>query len=616
MNSNKKLLLIVTVMLLVLMVAIVVNVALNFRNYSYKSALDKAKATATYVQDGLTAHMVNGIMDKREFFLNNIKNHKEIQNFWIIRAPNVIKQFGPGFKNEGVRDGIDENVLKSGKLAYTVKENSDKAILRVTIPYKASAYGSPNCLQCHDAKEGDVLGAISVEFDITDTRYVGIMTVGKIILINLVFLIIALFGVNYFFKPIMNLFSELGKMIRYAHMGDYSKRITLNVQGEGKEVVQQINTLFEKLDSTFNDLKNSLSTFVTSSRITCENPLEESRKIINELSNIYKFKKTIELDSTYKDIFTRIYYVLEEQFDLKNYKVYLIDKEKNERELLHKHGSELLCECSSIDKNADMCRAYRTRTEVMSVDFENVCQHCEVKEKETEYICVPFDINSEVAFIVSIYTQNPQEYKQIQSELKHIENYFDAAKPVLESKLLMQKLKESSLKDGLTGLYNRRFLENFIEKFTKQADRAAKTYAVMMIDIDFFKMVNDTYGHDVGDTVIKELARVLKSSIRASDMAIRYGGEEFLVMLYNPEKAKVLEIATTIAEKFKSIEFYAAGTTFKKTLSIGIAYYPEQAESIWQAIKYADTALYEAKNNGRDQVVEFNATMYENGEQY
>ena len=615
MNSHKKLLLIVTVMLLVLMTAIVINVALNFRDYSYKSALDKANSTAIYVRDGLTAHMVNGIMDKREFFLNNIKNHKDIKDFWIIRSPKVVAQFGPGFKNEGARDAIDKEVIKTGKMRYTITETSNEAILRVTIPYIASAYGSPNCLQCHQAKEGDVLGAISVKFDIQDTRNAGILTIVKIIAINIVFLIIALAAINYFFKPIMNLFHELSKMISYAHMGDYSKRITLKVKGEGQEVIEQINNLFEKLDQTFKNLKNSLSTFVASSQIACQNPLEESQKIINELSNIYKFKKTIELDRTYKDIFERIYYILEERFHIKNYKFYLVDKEKNERELIHKIGNINDCDCSDVDKNAELCRAFRTQNEVLSADFEQVCRFCEAK-KGIEYLCIPFDINSELALVISIFTSDPQEYAYIQSTFTDIENYLEAAKPVLESKFLMQKLKESSLKDGLTGLYNRRFLENFIDKFAKQADRANKSYAVMMIDIDFFKMVNDTYGHDVGDTVIKELGHILKSNIRSSDMAIRYGGEEFLVLLYNPEKSKVLDIAQNIADKFKSVEFQAGAASFKKTLSLGISYYPEQAESIWQAIKYADTALYVAKESGRDKVVEFDPSMYQNGEQY
>jgi hypothetical protein len=495
MNSNKKLLLIVTVMLLLLMTAIVVNVAINFRDYSYKSALDKASSTAKYVRDGLTAHMVNGIMDKREFFLNNIKNHKDIQDFWIIRGKKVIEQFGPGFKNEGARDSIDKEVIESGEMHYKIIETADKATLRVTIPYIASAYGSPNCLNCHNANEGDVLGAISMEFDIQETRYAGIRTVAKIIGINIIFLIIALIAINYFFKPIMTLFSELSKMIQYAHMGDYSKRIDLHLKSnEGREVVDQINNLFEKLQSTFKDLKNSLSTFVSSSQIVCQNPLEESKKIISELSNIYKFKKTIELDRTYEDIFERIVDILQNRFLINNYKIFIMHKESGERELIHSLGDITKCDCSDIDKNIELCRAHRTGVEVLSIDFNNICKYCK-NEEGYEYICIPFSINNEIDIVISIFTPDRSEYDRVQGLIKHIENYLDAAKPVLESKLLMKKLKDSALKDTLTGLYNRRFLENFIEKFTKQASRVEANYVVMMIDIDYFKMVNDTYCH-------------------------------------------------------------------------------------------------------------------------
>ncbi|SFV58409.1 Sensory box sensor/GGDEF/EAL domain protein [hydrothermal vent metagenome] len=608
MNTHKKLLLIVTVMLLVLMMAIVINVALNFREYSYKSALNKAQATAEYVRDGLTAHMVNGIMDKREFFLNNIKNHKDIQSFWIIRAPNVIKQFGKGFENEKMRDAIDKKVIESGKMHYTIKESSNEATLRVTIPYVATAYGSPNCLDCHNAKEGDVLGAISLKFNISETRYISLITIAKIIAINIIFLIIALLSINYFFRPILNLFNELNQMIQNADRGDYSKRITLDIQGEGKEVVEQINNLFEKLESTFKNLKTSLSTFVANAKIACQNPLEESQKIIDELSNIYKFKKTIELDRTHEDIFKRIYYILQERFYIKEYKFYLVDKEKNERELLHYCGNINKSDCTKADKDANLCRAFRTHSEVLSIDFEHVCTYC-TTDKDTEYLCISFDINNEFSLIISFFTEDQEEYKRIQNIITDIENYLEAAKPVLESKFLMKKLEESSLKDGLTDLYNRRFLEGFLDKFEKQADREKKSYAIMMIDIDFFKNVNDTYGHDVGDVVIKELANTLKSNIRSSDIAIRYGGEEFLVLLYNPDRSKVISIANKIANRFKNIEFHAGDKSFKKTLSIGISYYPEQADSIWQAIKFADIALYVAKESGRNRIVEFTPDM-------
>jgi diguanylate cyclase (GGDEF)-like protein len=133
----------------------------------------------------------------------------------------------------------------------------------------------------------------------------------------------------------------------------------------------------------------------------------------------------------------------------------------------------------------------------------------------------------------------------------------------------------------------------------------------MMIDIDFFKQVNDNYGHDAGDIVIETLADLLKSFIRDSDMAVRYGGEEFLVLLRNTTHEATMKIASNILKAFKAKSFSFGSDSVTKSLSIGIARLPQDNDSIWKVIKYADIALYEAKNTGRDKIVEFTPEMCE-----
>jgi len=108
----------------------------------------------------------------------------------------------------------------------------------------------------------------------------------------------------------------------------------------------------------------------------------------------------------------------------------------------------------------------------------------------------------------------------------------------------------------------------------------------------------------------------MKESIRNSDIAVRYGGEEFLILLQNTTQETTLQIAQNIHEKFKSEIFTANGVTFIKTLSIGISYYPNDADTLWKTIKYADDALYSAKNSGRDKIVEFETSMHNGGEDY
>ena len=214
--------------------------------------------------------------------------------------------------------------------------------------------------------------------------------------------------------------------------------------------------------------------------------------------------------------------------------------------------------------------------------------------------------------MISINTQEKNELNKINSFIPSIKNYLEAAKPVIESRILTSKLRESSLKDAMTGLYNRRFLEEFIDKIMNQAKRNEDTYSVLMLDVDYFKNVNDTYGHDVGDKVIAAIGTVLQNSIREADLAIRYGGEEFVVLLHNATREGTLKVAQKIHQSFANLSFDVGhGQSIKKTMSIGIAIFPTDADSIWKCIKFADTALYVAKTTGRNKIVEFTPDMIE-----
>jgi diguanylate cyclase (GGDEF)-like protein len=136
-----------------------------------------------------------------------------------------------------------------------------------------------------------------------------------------------------------------------------------------------------------------------------------------------------------------------------------------------------------------------------------------------------------------------------------------------------------------------------------------------MLDVDFFKSVNDTYGHDIGDKVIKEVANVLQENIRESDLAIRYGGEEFVVLLHNADEDGALKVAKKIHTAFGDLVFdVGGGETIQKTISIGMAFFPKDGDTIWKCIKYADTALYVAKTTGRNKVVIYTKEMSESGE--
>jgi len=187
---------------------------------------------------------------------------------------------------------------------------------------------------------------------------------------------------------------------------------------------------------------------------------------------------------------------------------------------------------------------------------------------------------------------------------------------VIETKRLMETLREANLRDPMTGLNNRRFLEEYVETLVNNVHRKKGHLSILMLDLDYFKMVNDTYGHDAGDAVLKALAKVLKHSVRASDMVIRYGGEEFLIILQDTDAGKADAIAEKIRVSVESIKTQVAGVVIQKTISIGISDFPSDSDTFWQAVKYADVALYQAKETGRNRVVRFNASMWVDKKEY
>ena len=613
MKTKTKILLIVTIMLLFLGLANLINIFLHFRDNSISNAFEKSKMAANIVKNGLTSHMVNGTMDKREYFLKQISLNDEIRSLWLVRGENVIKQYGTGLSDETARDTIDKEVLKSGKIQKSLDETINKMILRVTIPYIASSnIISTNCLACHDVKEGDTLGAISMEFDISELRAQGAITLFKIMGMNLIFIIFILFLINYYITPFTKLFATLREGIKKAYQGDFTHKFTTTIGGDAGEIVTHINTLFSKIQHSFGDVRQSLATFAPRNGIKFDNPLDEANQIIHELSDIYKFKKTIELDTTKQIVYTRIVNIFKTKYNMKHFALYEINDKKRTRELIHIDGQKSIC-YASVDENSLECRAYRTETNVVSTEFTDLCQGCE--RKDIYYSCFFYNINDEYSIVVSITSKNQDDIKAINKEIPHLKNYLEAAKPVIESKLLTEKLRQTSLKDGMTGLYNRRFLEEFIEQFMSQADRNKETYHIMMLDVDWFKQVNDTYGHDIGDMVIVEIGKLLKKHIRTSDMAIRYGGEEFIILLQNATDDGAMMVAKNIHSGFAATEFSVGpGESMFKTLSIGISKFPTDGDTIWKCIKYADTALYVAKDTGRNKIVTFESEMFESNE--
>ncbi len=166
---------------------------------------------------------------------------------------------------------------------------------------------------------------------------------------------------------------------------------------------------------------------------------------------------------------------------------------------------------------------------------------------------------------------------------------------------LNEELKTASRVDGLTGLYNRRYWQERFDEMDKLCVRREKPSTALMLDIDHFKRINDTYGHQAGDKVIKMLAALIKRCVRETDLAGRYGGEEFAIILNDSSVEDAKIVAERIRQLAKRLVVEHEGESISFTVSLGLAQFSPDFKGAMAWLECADQALYEAKENGRNQ---------------
>ena len=614
MKSNTKITLIIFSMVVLLTSIIVVLVAIGSRQIGYDAVKKKAYLTADIVKNSLTSHMVNGNMAQRDVFLDSISQLKNVQSLWLVRAKSVSEQFGnSNLANEKPKDEIDLQVLNTGIEKIVIEESLYTANLRITIPYTASSLDRPNCLNCHNAKEGEVLGAISLSFDISEDRGSNIMVLIYIIGTISIFLIVFLIFMRKKITPYTNSFDSLSDVLKKVHEGDYSIRANPGVLKEDKEVSNWLNELIEKLETVLTGIEKNLTSFVHNRTSNVNHDkLITAKEIIEDISEIYHYKKTIENDLTIDDIYHRLILVLKDKLEINCFVIFETDLLKDERKTIFASNDAIAC-CDLKQNIKEACRAERINSIVSSENFPEICRVAKCKVDEN-YICIPFYVNEQKNIVIHIISKSQDELNNLKYKIGIIKKYLEETKPILESKILMEALRQKNLTDSLTGLYNRKYLDEIVEKQLNLDMKNGVVYAIMFLDIDYFKMVNDTYGHDVGDDILRKLAITMKKSISSNETLIRYGGEEFLILMKNATQESAKELANKINADFSKIIFNYGGDSFSKTVSIGYSFFPTDTDQFWKCIKYADISLYEAKSTGRNKVIKFSKDILKNGD--
>jgi diguanylate cyclase (GGDEF)-like protein/PAS domain S-box-containing protein len=273
------------------------------------------------------------------------------------------------------------------------------------------------------------------------------------------------------------------------------------------------------------------------------------------------------------------------------------------RSLAEVIGSWAGCQLPAMEFEPTACWALRTGHPhlVPAGDSTTPCAHAAgVKHM---YLCLPILAQGETLGI--LHLQATDEAPQLNAAELSFKATFAAQVGLSIANIkLREALRTQSVRDALTGLYNRRYLEEILDREVRRAARAAQSLGVLMIDLDHFKSFNDTYGHDAGDAVLREIGVSLTKGIRAEDFVCRFGGEEFVVILPTADLEASRARAERLRSKVKELTILHQGRSMGMlTISVGVAVFPEHGVSPKEVMAAADAALYEAKRGGRDQVV-------------
>lgn len=514
---------------------------LEQRNLAIEQSKDFATSVHQMTLAGLTGMMITGTIGYRKLFLEQIEESNHIQSLKVFRGDPVIKQYGLGFDGETASNALETTVLISGEPYFNVVRDKDgQERLKAIIPVKAAEnYLGKNCLICHDVPAGTVLGAVSMDVSLAKAAETTHAFGLRAVLVGAL-LCIPLGGLIWFFIGglVTRPLREMTRGLNQVADGDIEQAKPLPIlrQDEVGEATTAFNRVMAKTGELLQQQRLA--------KIVFENSLE---------------------GITVTDAQSRIQLVNKAFSDTTGYAP---EDVIGQTPGLLKSGKQ----------GADFYEAF---WQALQRDGE---WRGEIWNKRKNG---------------SIYPEwlNVSAVRNRQGEVEH---YVAIFSDITERKEREEAITFQAFHDALTGLPNRLLFKERLDQALVQAKRTReRTPAVMFLDLDKFKQINDTLGHDVGDLLLKEVAGRLKRSVRAVDTVARMGGDEFTILL--PEvssPADVEAVATKIlAAMQEPVDLGSEARVV--TTSIGISIYPADGRDSDELMKAADAAMYQVKRTGR-----------------
>lgn len=529
----------------------------QFDDMGIKDIETQANETSDGLINGLNLLMVTGqIFDpgNRELLVKKMSSSPFVKELHVARAEQVNKQFGPGLPSEAPRDDLVKNVIASGLPSYVREDTAEGLhVLRAVIPFVVSEnFRGTNCLSCHFVQPGSVNGAADIRMDLSahDQKIVALK---QWLWTGMLFFQITLSGlIALFVRVILN--RHISKPIQDLQhkindirtSGDLSMRIGLDGKHPDiNKIAQSVNSFIGNLERATRET-NMLAKVVENS--------EEAILVTDASQNIVFVNGSFERITGYR-------------FD----------------EVIGRNPRILKSGMQDADHYKNMWR----------------------------------EINGKGSWKGEIFNRrkNGQIFPEWQSisAVKNsqgvVTNYVSIFMDITKRKEAEEHINRMANFDALTGLANRNLLNDRLSQALLNAHRKGSKVAVMFLDLDNFKNINDGHGHSAGDALLKIVAKRLLECIREGDTVARQGGDEFILLLPDVDGTQgVTKVAEKILNSVAS-PYSIAGHEMHVSVSIGIAVYPDDGESVDVIFKNADTAMYNAKQDGRDRYRLFTPDM-------
>lgn len=243
--------------------------------------------------------------------------------------------------------------------------------------------------------------------------------------------------------------------------------------------------------------------------------------------------------------------------------------------------------------------------EVKTANDRILCAH--MNPNRTDWnLCLPFTAQGEALGVMHLEAPLESMATNAEQEAERMQFFGTVAETLalaISNITLREELRQQALRDPLTGLYNRRYLDDTLHREVRRAERSGEPLSLLLLDIDHFKSCNDTFGHDAGDTVLKRLGDLLSGWTRAGDVVSRYGGEEFVALLPQTDAETAVYRADTLRRQFEALAITHEGRALGSwTISAGVAVYPGDGVDPQALLQAADRAMYRCKHEGRNRV--------------